>query len=543
MTTNINSLFPLIDDPANIFYSKLKQWMLMEGSYHLTCKALARTLFEITCSFKGMSRVYKYTLDTRELSLENDIDKYVYFGLTLKRLYITTEENTTSGYAIPTKWSALGLKENKPKIKVVTNYNTNVFIEENLDYDTSEYTKDEFNLYFYVGKLVRFAKYDAQIPSNKIEYESLDIDTASRKDMKVSFNTLYRRSVGREWKLYPSQAIQSADSSYANSVIRWELYDIDSDNNSTLIDSSDNTFSSFGYSNTFATQYGPSLDHLASFVCENKVITSGSSTICSIKVLERDKRKHYNTPLFARMNKECEPFCNTLGLSPVMFEHLFNGLHLNKSVGSPHVEYYKETIILLLSYITNVNIRWFIERRYGNGATMWGNLVNIASDNTYKDDWSYLELVPNESIYKNVFVNNFFSGYQNTSFGSLLSSDSASSYYNLYNTSPSTDSSNPDTNLPIVQNSAPTSTLPTDRWYEKEYVYLLLLWRMYSARYLHGQRYALNNDSNLPLSVLFYELESFVEPRILNHSVKNKYLSFFTESIMKRSDYYDEVYR
>ena len=61
---DINNIFPLIDDPMNIFYSKIKQWMQLNSNFHLHCRATSRVDREINCSFNGITRLYKCKFKT-----------------------------------------------------------------------------------------------------------------------------------------------------------------------------------------------------------------------------------------------------------------------------------------------------------------------------------------------------------------------------------------------------------------------------------------------------------------------------------------------
>ena len=521
MTTNLLSLFPIIDDPANVLYSKLKQWLLIDGSYHLYCKAVNRTKRIIYCSFKGMTKTYKLKMDMSASGIKSSLNKSLYLGLKFKINYHMSSESTASGYSIPVDWTRLFLTDAEP-ISVITEYNDNIFISE----DTSH--PEHYFLCIYVGKIIPFNL-------EGLDYDSVDIQFSDKSEMKLDFKSAYRRSVGRKLVLYPSGSPSGA--SLVDSTIPWELYDIDSDGKATLIDASGSTFSSFGYSNLYASQYGPSIDHLSQFTCSY----GHTNTSYSITVLEKvfsDKFNNTPLPVFATMYKECEPFCNTLGFSPIMYEYLFRGLKIRDNFETKYrIPLYKETIVLLLEYITNMNLRWLLEPRINS--PLWSNLQIIREDThgNYNNRLSYVLSLPEGSVFNTVFMDEFYGSMDMGVQGSLLYSVARSKYTDLYGYSPE-DVNN---DLPVVQNAAPTSTIPNNRWYEKELMYLMAFWRYYSMGYKHGKY----GNSYLHIPYIYSRINnapSYISGYISDSSVRQQYLNFFTKSLLRMCDDYETVY-
>jgi hypothetical protein len=145
--------------------------------------------------------------------------------------------------------------------------------------------------------------------------------------------------------------------------------------------------------------------------------------------------------------------------------------------------------------------------------------------------------LPEGSVFNTVFMDEFYGSMDTGIQGSLLYSSARSKYTDLYGYSP--DDINSD--LPVVQNAAPTSTIPNNRWYEKELMYLMAFWRYYSMGYKHG-KYG-NTTLHIPyIYTLINNASSYISGYISDSSVRQQYFNFFTKSLLRMCDDYETVY-
>ena len=211
---SINNIFPLIDDPANIFYSKIKQWFKLQSNFHLHCKAVSRVDRVIEASFMGLSRTYSCKFKTYKVLKEEDIGNYLYIRFTFVASHKTLQELTTSGESIPVSISDFYILEDHPKPIVLTN-TTDTILYELVDKDTP-YDKPHYHVYFRVNKVY------------KNEYSLLDIENTEIDYDELHFEDSYRPSVGRLWVLRSPDQDTSKHYCDADTLCSWELYNVDS---------------------------------------------------------------------------------------------------------------------------------------------------------------------------------------------------------------------------------------------------------------------------------------------------------------------------
>ena len=143
----------------------------------------------------------------------------------------------------------------------------------------------------------------------------------------------------------------------------WRLYNIDSENNYTLIDRSHTSPTRFGASVMWPAQYGPGIDHCTAFTSTHSNSTTDNyhpfiqmaQGEYWVEVRESNWSSDPQKKIIARITEEAEPFLNTRGIAPSLFPSLFSGLHLYRTRST-----IAESILLLLSYVLNMNIRYIL---------------------------------------------------------------------------------------------------------------------------------------------------------------------------------------
>ena len=182
---SLHKIFPLIDDPANIFYSKIKQWFQLQSNFHLHCKAISRVDREVEANFMGISRIYKCKFKTYKVLTEDDIDKYLYIRYTFIASKKDNFELTSSGERIPVDISDLYILEDSPKPVVLGDHTETVLYEPIIK--DPPYEKQHYYVYIRVNKIY------------KNEYSLLDIENTEIAYEELHFDDVYHPSIGRLW--------------------------------------------------------------------------------------------------------------------------------------------------------------------------------------------------------------------------------------------------------------------------------------------------------------------------------------------------------
>lgn len=448
---SIHNIFPLIDDPMNIFYSKIKQWFQLNSNFHLHCKAVSRVERVVECSFNGISRTYKAKFNTTTLLKEEDIDQYLYIRFTFIAKSKETFELTTSGENIPVDISDLYIKENSPEPVVLKDQSATILYGKIPPASMSD--PDEYSVYIRVNKVYRN------------EYSQLDIQNTEIAYDELHFEDMYHQSVGRLWVLNRRSTALTTKKSELDNNYEWKLYNIDSDNNYTLIDSSNTTPELFGATIIWPVQYGPGLDHISSFICYNK--TSDSSTIHDYKEPPADLINGYSFwsmvmesdfyygsfPSYFSVTEKAIPFLSTRGIVPSLFPYLYAGLRIKDS--TPKVE----DVILLLSYICNMNPRYIL---CGLSKDPLNQVVQSTSTDT-----------PITLLGGGEDPNKSLNGVKTA----IFNKDSSDSVTYITNTSSTAHNKDKVTSLDLgtslTQNSLPVPIFPNVKWYYHQWIYAL----------------------------------------------------------------------
>ena len=355
---SIDNIFPLIDDPMNIFYSKIKQWMKINSNLHLHCKATSRVDREVECSFNGISRVYKCKFKTYEVLKEEDIGQYLYIQYSAVISDKATQEITSSGEVIPVDIGDIYILEDSPVPVLLGEGYTDTILYEERPYTT----KPCYYFYIRVNKVY------------KNEYSQLDIENAEKDYHELHFEDAYRQSVGRLWVIREPLSDTTKHYCDLDSLCSWELYNIDSENHYTLMDKSNTPPDDFNCTHIWPIQYGPGIDHKSEFYSIYRIGTHPYvETIASSDFWVEIREKEWahdgwllrsiaegNNLVYSigKLRETSEPYLNTRGQVPGFLKYLFEGLKFDPRRGS----HCGEAVILLLSYIGNLNLRYLLCR-------------------------------------------------------------------------------------------------------------------------------------------------------------------------------------
>ena len=99
----LDSFFPLIDDPANIFFSKLRNIFTKSLFQTLHTKAIHRVRREVSLSFQGMGRIIKKVYDLRNLKIEDE-GKSLYLCFPMGRNILSNMDTTVAGEEVPVNY-------------------------------------------------------------------------------------------------------------------------------------------------------------------------------------------------------------------------------------------------------------------------------------------------------------------------------------------------------------------------------------------------------------------------------------------------------
>jgi hypothetical protein len=456
---SLRKIFPLIDDPANIFYSKIKQWFQIQSNFHLHCKATSRVDRVVEAKFNGISRPYNCKFRTHEFLKEEDIGHYLYIQYTFLIYNKTNQEITTSGESIPVDIWDMFITELDPIPKVLHDQDNVVIIEPN----GSLY----YNVYIRVNKVFRNSSSQLDILGTEIDYDELHYEDA------------YRMSVGRLWVIKPPVSDTTKQYCYLDTLLSWELYNIDSDNHYTLIDKSNTPPDDFGATHMWPFQYGPGIDHEAKFYCNQSIgrhpyVTLPNNTFW-IEVREGEwlspKMSYY---FFARVTDKAFPFLNTRGLVPYYLYYLFLGLVFSKT----NSNICAESIFLLYLYICNMNPRYLLCKVHGG--------VGSPLDVVFKDFGPYTD--PKSILQYGRSISWFIGNCIDTEFRfNFTVKYKKKEMYDVHPLKDEMDKAlinlayhqtySDNMQMNYSANSLPTQEFPHFKWYIKQALYILSFWK------------------------------------------------------------------
>lgn len=351
---HVDSLFPVIDDPANMFYSRVRNIISSLNTTHLHVKALNRTDRLITLIFPFSTRLWKIKVDRRNIDSEvvdclssgNVCNGYAV--ICFLKAHKRTSETTSTGEIIPVDTYSLHFRGVSKELSYFQTKEKLIVADEGDDF---------LNLGIRISESMR------------IEHHLPDFEYLDNTAYKQTYKSTYRPIIGRK-------VVFTQTSSTVISWM-WDLYDIDSDYNEILIDSSVedypslrplnfvHSYSSCGFSNIWPICYGPAIDHPVSLTfCKSKSDTSpyptGTSTV-TVKVMEKEFASDED-PVDISMYKGTDYFLNNRGLVEPQYLQSFIqgfriGYHKNTIQESDLREYYQEEILLALCFIFNINFR------------------------------------------------------------------------------------------------------------------------------------------------------------------------------------------
>lgn len=429
----IIDLFPLIDDPANLFYSKLKSlyYSFMEAKVDLVRNS--RCKYTITVTYPNVAKPLVRVIDIRDikkkvqsLDVPDDKSEYLYARIKISKTSITNTETTTSGESIPVdEYSIQCLVGEDAVSPIFLDYSIQVLSSSDDIRPLIE--EDEGNIYIHL--------FVCQINSRFI--------LRDLEPEKEDYLSLYKPEIGRHWKLYRE-----------NNSTKWEIYSIDSDFEEILIDSSSVEFTQ---EKLPAPQMAPYIDH-----CVNlHFIMNEDSGNYDLYVYEKeyledrikedvkyanssDYKRIANMKIFHRAEEVLYS-----GYSWENLDYLFSSIKFRECSHNGEFDSFgtilkREMIFLALSYITGLNIRFFF--------TDFSPYSCEARFYTYTDSPCRLNFLP--------------------AGGSTLLEDSINTTYStLVNWSYYSNTSY--TAIPILQNTLGFSTLTVyDRYYAYNELFL-----------------------------------------------------------------------
>jgi hypothetical protein len=355
----LSSLFPLIDDPANVFYAKLKNIFLSYPTTFLHVKALNRYTRVAEIQLPFSTRVWKVKQDVRTFPevVTTDIDNHstsnynAYVIVEFFKTHKNNSETTTSGEVIPVDEYILSLQrvlktfsfyKSKEKVIILQNDSSCVVV----GFKAGDCIKKDHSL-----ELV----------------DSFDIYPHESKSSKEEYKGLYKPVVGRRIHFHK---IESGIFTYWT----WDLYDIDSELKAHLIDSVTVDFrdpdgsetimdsqKSSGYNAVWPICYGPAIDHPTSLTFTKRVRYTPTDPDVTIEVMDNSFVPDRGSFVDISMNPNTDFVFDNRGLFIRSKTDLIDCLRDIRFYPRRHytrrTQYYREEILLALCFIFNINFR------------------------------------------------------------------------------------------------------------------------------------------------------------------------------------------
>lgn len=334
----LTSLFPLIDDPANIFYSGLKSLYLSFIEAKTELVRISRCRYEVSLSYPNITGKISKSFDIRkfkdfqELSHEPvEGTPFFYMKLEINKVEVANTETTIVGEDIP-------VKEYKFTPVLEPDFSVLVFGSSIQDPEKILIEDDFSYIYFLVDKVLT---------------TSHGFDLSDQESKEECYGSIYKPEIGRNWTIHRDGS--------------WELYSIDADFDRVLIDSSAEYVNS---SNFPSPQMAPYKETRPNLYINAEEIDAGTYSIDVIekeyleyrdyeevngKPSNKDYRKFTNIKVYYRSEEvlnSAHSYNNML--------YLFSSIKIRYNKKFPWYWYKREHIILALSYITGLNIRFFL---------------------------------------------------------------------------------------------------------------------------------------------------------------------------------------
>lgn len=366
---SVTEFFPLIDDPANVFYSKLKNIFLYGIQSKPTIYDLNRVKRTIEFNICGEAHVIRKKYDVRKIHLDKSIrGTFAYLPLLFKTNLL--KKDTTVGGEL------VGVNVGRIKFnKIVLDYtktikynNIDGFVQtSNLPFLFINFDSDRINEFNEIKIIERLIDntyeelviglplgivsldpekdlYDISIlPSGELTTSTFYKHNSSR--YKDDYRSIYRPVIGRKFVVDES-----------TNESKWYLYDIDSNYEEILIDSYDNEPIYYNQSNRWPYYYGntiPSTNKLRLFHSETE------NHIYSFIVVDRIYGKDYSD----NETKEITLIHRNIN---VINYYLENDMQVRLKSVRPIDTYFDnrnykvEYDIIIDCYLTNINIRYYL---------------------------------------------------------------------------------------------------------------------------------------------------------------------------------------
>lgn len=378
----LSTLFPLIDDPVNIFYSRLKSFFLSQFPSFLQVKCLNRVKSLVEIHLPYTSQIWKVKFDSRKLptSVTEGLDQGktygVYAEIVLNKTRLANYETTMSGEEIPVDEIIYSINNI---------YNSPRYIESK-ERVLVEVRTTSISIFVRIcNTLTRYSRYF---------YEGLD-----KTSYKDTYTSLYKPVIGRKIRFY-SEDRTDIEHGQVVELWQWDLYDIDSDYNETLIDSfsvdkdsSNNIIQdsckSCGYKYMWPLTYGPSVDHpIRLTFCKEKSSANpyDTSEPFEITVMEHSFASA-NDPVDIFLYPLTDAYFDNRGLCTDPLGWVCNHIRIGTkgdSNGDVRRRYYKEEIALALCFLLNINFRflysYFDAPDYLSCINIKTNCVNVPQE-------------------------------------------------------------------------------------------------------------------------------------------------------------------
>lgn len=341
----LSSVFPLIDDPANIFYSRLKT--IFQSSYDLCPKLIkkSRVRYTVRLDLPTFSPIEKQ-IDLRSLNKElesldpanNSVCMFLVLDISFSLR--KTIETTTSGETIPVdeKYATL-FSDHHSRGHIIPSIEYYNYTPSGRDSHIL-IDLDNEKIAFLVCKVLSTGYYKGLylLSQNSYSYMHTISSTYANAKCEESFDTIYRPIIGMKWRI-------SKDYS------SWYLFSIDSNFNEVLIDSSSTTYSQSGLLPIQQSHYQDHPVYLTFDIRKPYDRVFEYEDYYDIKVIEQDYVKGSIRNVF------------TYGLSEDLLysAHDPSNLdHLLKDIRFITEGLHKEEVILSLVYILGLDIRFFL---------------------------------------------------------------------------------------------------------------------------------------------------------------------------------------
>lgn len=366
---SVTEFFPLIDDPANIFYSKLKNIFLYGIQSKPTIYDINRVKRTIEFNICGETHIILKNYDARKIHLDKSLrGKFAYLPLLFKT-DLLKKDTTVGGELVDVNVGRIKFSRIVPDYTKGDKYNNiDGFVQtSNLPFIFISFSDDRINEFNEIKIIERIVNgtheeliiglplgivgldpekdlYDISIlPSGNLTTSKFYKHNPSRYN--DDYRSIYRPVIGRKFVVDES-----------TNESKWYLYDIDSNYEEILIDSYDNKPIYYNHSNRWPYYYGNTIP------CTNKLRLFHSETenhVYSFIIVDRVCGKDYS-------NKETKEIKLIHKDINSINYYLENDMQVRMNSVRPINPYFDnrnykvEYDIIIDCYLTNINIRYYL---------------------------------------------------------------------------------------------------------------------------------------------------------------------------------------